>query len=121
MTAIDTLVKENKLDLRDFDRVTKLVYHSCVIDESNEDDSNQILVKKEELLSHFGQFLEKYLELEFLSSKKEKLELINFIDKINLQKELLELLKNESHFSQIQKAGQKLGKKSQSAFRAGTK
>ncbi len=48
--------------------------------------------------------------------KKEKLELINFIDKMNIQKELLELQKEETNISQIETAGKRLGKKSQSAF-----
>lgn len=42
--------------------------------------------------------------------------LINFIDKINMQKELLQLKRNEIGISEIQIAGKRLGKKSQSAF-----
>ena len=117
MTAVlDKLEKENRIDQQDFDRVAKLVYHSFLINIETNYKSNIILDKKEELLVSFSQFLEKYLELQFLNSKKDKLELINFIDKMNMQKELLELQKNETNISQIQEAGQRLGKKSQSAF-----
>lgn len=113
-TVIDKLEQENKIEEQDFDNVARLVFHSFQINRNYR--SHNFIEKKEELLNHFSQFLEKYLELQFLSSKKDKLDLINFIDKMNMQKELLELQKGETNISQIKKAAQRLGKKSQSAF-----
>ena len=74
--------------------------------------------KKEELMMHLTQFLEKYLELQLLKGKDDKLEIINFIDKMNLYRELLEVQKNSVLHSQLEKAGRSLGKKSQSAFKS---
>ncbi len=113
-TVLDRLEKENKIEMHEFDNVARLVFHSFQIHRNYR--SHNFIEKKEELLNHFGQFLEKFLELQFLSSKKDKLELINFIDKMNMQKELLELQKGETNISQIRKAAQRLGAKSQSAF-----
>ena len=49
--------------------------------------------------------------------RKNKLELINFLDKLNTQKELLELAKGQTNITDIRKAAKRLGKKSQSAFK----
>lgn len=114
-TIIENLEQKNTIDEQDLDKISKLVFHSFLINRNYK--SHNFLDKKEELLIQFTQFLEKYLELQFLSSKKDKLELINFIDKMNMQKELLELQKNETNILNIKTAGQSLGRKSQSAFK----
>ena len=90
------------------------MFHSFLIKRNYK--SHNFLDIKEELISHFTKFLEKYLELQLLNSKKDKLGLINFIDKMNLQKELVGLKKNETTIEEIEKAGRSLGRKSQSAF-----
>ena len=115
-TVLDKLEQQNTIDEQDFDKMSKLVFHSFLINRSYK--SHSFLDKKDELLNYFTQFLEKYLELQFLSSKKDKLELINFIDKMNMQRELLELQRNETDMTQIKTAGQQLGRKSQSAFKS---
>ena len=51
-----------------------------------------------------------------LNDKKKKLEFINFIDKLNLQKELLDLQKGITNIDDIKKSAQRFGRKSQSAF-----
>jgi hypothetical protein len=43
--------------------------------------------------------------------------LIDFIDKINHQRELLELITKETNIEDIKKAGKHLARKSQSAFK----
>ena len=114
MEVIEKLEQQNTIEEWEFDQMSKIVFQSFLIHRNYK--SHNLLDKKEELISYFTQFLEKYLELQFLSSKKEKLELINFIDKMNMQKELLELQRNETDLVQIKLAGKSLGRKSQSAF-----
>ena len=114
MTVLEKLEKQNTIEEQEFDRMSKFVFNSFLINRNYK--SHNYLNKKEEMIISFTQFLEKYLELQFLSSKKDKLELINFIDKINMQKELVELQRNEISILQIRLAGKRLGKKSQSAF-----
>jgi hypothetical protein len=115
MTVIEKIEKQNNIEEQEFDHImSKLVFQSFLVNKSYK--SHNFLDKKEELIIHFTQFLEKYLNLQFISSKKDKLDLINFIDKMNMQRELLELQRNETDISQIQLAGKRLGKKSQSAF-----
>ena len=114
MTTLEKYGNENQLEKQDFDKVVKLVFESFLL--KREYKSQNFLNKKEELMTNFTQFLEKYLELKFLNSKEDKLELIEFIDKMNVQKELVELKRKETSFSEIEKAGKSLGRKSQSAF-----
>lgn len=115
MTILEKYENENTLEEQDFDKVSKLMFQSFLI-KGNYKNQN-FLDKKEELISYFTQFLEKFLELQFLNSKKDKLHIINFIDKMNIQKELVELRKNETTLEEIEKAGKSLGRKSQSAFK----
>lgn len=114
MTILEKYENENTLEEQDFDKVSKLMFQSFLIKRNYRSPS--FLDKKEELISHFTLFLEKYLELQFLNSKKDKLSLIDFIDKMNMQKELVELKKKETTLEEIEKAGKSLGRKSQSAF-----
>lgn len=120
MNAIEKIKKQNSIDETEFDGMSKLMFQSFQINKSDYKSENYI-AKKGELISSFTQFLEKYLELHFLSSKVEKLVLINFIDKMNMQKELLELQKGNTKMSDIKIAGNRLGKKSQSAFETKSK
>jgi hypothetical protein len=114
MNAIEKITKRNSIDETEFESMSKLMFQSFQINKQYKSES--YLTKKEELINSFTQFLEKYLELHFLNSKKEKLEIINFIDKMNMQKELLELQRGDIKISDIQIAANRLGKKSQSAF-----
>ena len=114
MTAIERLEKQNNIQEEEFDNVMSNVFQSFLVKKFYK--SGNYLDKKEELLNYFTQFLEKYLKLQFINSKKDKVDLINFIDKINMQRELVELQRNEIDISQIKIAGKRLGKKSQSAF-----
>jgi hypothetical protein len=68
-----------------------------------------------DLISSFVKLMDKYLELKVID-KKNRIEIINFIDKLNLQKELLDLQKGVSNMKDIKVAAHRLGRKSQSAF-----
>lgn len=55
-------------------------------------------------------------ELKNSKNAKDKLALMHFIDKLIMQKELLELQAGITNLADIQIAAQRLGKKSQSTF-----
>lgn len=115
MTTIEKYENENALKAHDFDAFSKLMFQSFLINRNSTD--NEILNKKEELISSLTTFLEKFLELKFADSKQDTLKLIDLIDKMNIQKELVELQKNQINLTEIEAAAQSLGKKSQSAFK----
>lgn len=116
MTAIKELEKNNKIEQSEFDNISKMLLESLQI--KSDYKSVSFLNKKDELLEHFSMFLEKYLQLHFLTSPQDKLQLINFIDKLNMQRELLDLKKGKIKRSDIELAGQRLGRKAQSAFKS---
>lgn len=115
MTAIQKIEELNKIDQNEFDNLIKIVFESFRINRQYK--SISFLSKKEELIDYFSTFIEKYLELQFIKNKDQKLELINFIDKLNMQRELLELAKVKTNITDITVAANRLGKKSQSAFK----
>ncbi len=114
MSILAQLEQKNKIEEQDFDKVSKLVFQSFTLNNKRKSLSN--LHKKEDLIDSYTHFLKQYLELEFLSSKDDKLELINFIDKMNTQKELLALMRDETSLEKIKADANRLGNKSQSAF-----
>lgn len=114
MTTLEKIEQKNNIEEQEFGKMSKLLFQSFIITKKYK--SFTFLGKKEELINYFTEFLEKFLDLQLVTSKRDKLELINFIDKMNVQKELLELKKNQITPAEIQLAGKRLGKKSQSAF-----
>jgi hypothetical protein len=118
---IDSL---NKIGAEEFDRISRILFDSFKISSTDSPNvelkSKQIsdLSKKEELIISYSSFLNKLLELKFVESKKSKLELIDFLDKLNLQRELIEIAQGQLTFSDVNKNAKRLGKKSQSAFKS---
>ena len=115
MAALQEIESINQINEQDLSNVTKIVLESLMIKRNSKKHS--LATKQEEFINIFSSFLEKYLDLEMVSSRQNKIYLINFIDKLNMQKELLELLKGETNVSDIKIAAQRLGRKSQSAFK----
>lgn len=115
MTTIQKIEELNKIDQNELSSLTKIIYESIILRRKYK--SAAVLDKKEELLDNFSSLIEKYLELNFIKDKEKKLELIDFIDKLNMQRELLELAKGEIDEKTLKIASGRLGRKSQSAFR----
>lgn len=114
MSIVEQLERENKIEEHDIDTMSKLLFQSFSVKKNYRKPST--LSKKEDLIVSYTDFLKKYLEGQFLTSKKDKLTLINLIDKMNMQKELLELQRKEIKMNDIINAGKTLGAKSQSSF-----
>ncbi|ANI88841.1 hypothetical protein A9P82_05780 [Arachidicoccus ginsenosidimutans] len=112
--AIRRFSKENIIEEDEFDNAMSNVFHAISINRTYKSEVH--IEKKDELLVDLTQLLKKYLTLQLGISKKDKLDFIKLIDKMNLQRELLELQRNELNISQIRIAGKRLGKKAQSAF-----
>ena len=104
----------NRIEKHDIDTLSNIVFDSILV--KGDYKTTAQLDKKEKLIDAFAAFVEQLVELRLTSSKENKLELINFIDKLNMQKELLELEKGEISISDIQTVANRLGRKAQSAF-----
>src|SRR5260221_11331222 len=112
--TLSEIRNRNEIREKEFDEMTKLMFDSFLIKKSRKDKS--LLEKQTYLISLFSDILNKYLEFQMLSDRKRKLEVINFIDKLNLQKELINLQKGASNIDDIKAKAQRFGRKSQSAF-----
>jgi hypothetical protein len=113
-SILSELKAQNEIEEEEFSEMTRLLYGSFVLKKPNKD--KKILEKQSILISLFTEMLSKYLELKMVNDKKIKLEFINFIDKLNLQKELLDLQKGITSINDIKETAQRFGRKSQSAF-----
>ena len=113
-TTLTELEGKDEIGEKEFSEMTKLMYGSFLIKRTKNDKS--VIEKQTILISLFTQVLNKYLEFQMLDDKKKKLEFINFIDKLNLQKEQLHLQKGITNINDIKEAAQRFGRKSQSAF-----
>ncbi len=114
METIEEIEQNNKIHKHEFDTISNMMFESFLITSYQQNIST--VIKQNELLDHFRLFLKKYLQLQFFNSTQDKLAVMDFIDKLNLQKELLELKTDNTNLADIQIAAQRLGKKSQSAF-----
>jgi hypothetical protein len=115
MISITEIGNKNEINEKEFRQMTKLMYDSFLIKKTKKDKS--LLEKQGLLIGLFTDLLNKYLEFQFLTSRNTKLEFINFIDKLNLQKEIIELQKGVTNIDDIKTASRRLGKKAQSSFK----
>ncbi|MGV3684468.1 MAG: hypothetical protein ACO1NS_02505 [Daejeonella sp.] len=114
MTTLEFAKQKNQINDEELLEITQIMFNSFKINRNYKDLT--YVSKKETLISLFSSFIEQYLKMNFTGSKENKLRLIKFVSKLNSQKELLELASGEISLDDIQKAGKRLGKKSQSAF-----
>lgn len=114
MTVLERYEVENKIDEQEFDHIMSGVFNTFLLHNYSYKSENQ-LRKKDEMLDQFGQLLETYIDLKFKISQNEKLTILNFLDKINMQRELLELKRNEIAMTDIKNASKRFGKKAQSS------
>jgi hypothetical protein len=112
-TTLTRIKKQNEINEEEFNDITKLLYSSFLLKRSTKDPS--IIEKKLFLLTSFAELMNQYLELRMVD-RKNRLELINFIDKLNLQKELLDIQKGVTDIRTIKETAQRFGRKSQSVF-----
>jgi len=114
MTTLQALKDDNHISDEELHEITKFILNSFIVRGQYKNEA--YVAKKESLISSFTEFIEQYLALHFTGTRERKLQLIKFISKLNMQKELLELASGATNLDDIKKAGKRLGKKSQSAF-----
>ncbi len=114
MTVIDKYIEKTKIENENLHQVIFSIFNFTDIKTTYKRVST--VDKKEEMVDEIISLLEKYLELDIVKDKSQKLEIINVLDKLHFRKELLEVIKSKIDFNDIKKAGNRIGKKSQSAF-----
>lgn len=114
MAVLDKYIEKTKIEEENLHHLISSIFSFTDIKDNYKHIST--VDKKEEIVDGIISLLEKYLELGIVKNKSQKLEIIDVLDKLHFRKEVLEGMKNNIDFEKIEKAGKKLGKKSQSAF-----
>ena len=114
MTTIDKYIEKTRIQNESLHQVIFSIFNFTDIKTNYKRAST--VQKKEEMVDEVISVMEKFLELNIVKDKSQKLEMIDVLDKLYFKKEVLELLKSEIKLKDIQEAGNRLGKKSQSAF-----
>jgi hypothetical protein len=114
MTVIDKYIEKANIENENLHQVIISIFNFTKIKTNYKRVST--VNKKEEMVDEIISLLEKYLELDIVKEKSQKLEIIDVLDKLHFRKEVLEVIKSKIEINDIKKAGNRLGKKSQSAF-----
>lgn len=92
--------------------ISRILFNSFAIVEEKE--TKLEIDKKEESLNAFYVYLKSLIDN--YQRKEEKFLIIKILDRLTLQKELLELTKEKMSFLDVKMAAQRLGRKAQSSF-----
>ncbi len=114
MEMNEKLAGRNAIDRTGLDSIVRILCDSFLIKSNHKKISS--IKKKEELIEDFSALLEKHLQFRFNTSPNDRLEMINFIDKLNQQRELLEIEKGKLTIDDVKRASERLSKKAQSGF-----
>lgn len=112
MTTLEAAKAQSRINKDELRQITEIMFETL----NSEDFSHSSLTKKEQTIDLISNTIELYLKLNFSGSKEQKVQLIKFVSKLNMQRALLELEAGLTNVNDIFEAGQRLGKKSQSAF-----
>jgi thiamine kinase-like enzyme len=112
MTTLEAAKEQSRINKDELRQITDIMFETL----NGKDLNHSSVTKKEQTIDFFTHTIEQYLKLNFSGSKEQKVQLIKFVSKLNIQKELLELEAGLTNVTDIFEAGKRLGKKSQSAF-----
>jgi hypothetical protein len=111
----DQLKEENKISFSEFEEFSQPLFKSIVIT-LDKSISEKDLIKKQQTLITLKQLIDDVKSIGALSTQDEKIKTINFLEKIDLQIELIDLKLGKIKSSDLKIAGLRLGKKAQSGF-----
>ena len=115
MTVIE-LAKDNELQQADIFHISEFIVSSIEIKPS--DKKNNTIGAQEAILDSLADMLEKMLTLNQDLSKQNKIEIIHLLNKLKINKEYIQLIKDngDDDLKNLQVASARFAKKSQSAF-----
>jgi predicted MPP superfamily phosphohydrolase len=111
--TINNIEKENQISKNEFDQVSSLLYGSIVL--SNKDNT-QNLNEKTQTLDFLIAFLNDYLNSHEWESDESEIKFIDFLSKLQLQKEVLQIMTSEKTLSDIKSSIRTFEKKNEFAI-----
>ena len=114
MITIAELDTINVVNEDDLSKINIVLLESFLVNNFNLNE--EVVIYKENIIDGFMELLKKMMSQNSEMSKESRLIVIKLLDKLNVQKENLEIIKLKTDISDIRKASERLSKKSQSAF-----
>jgi|GEM_PF-1848196 len=108
--TLENLEKDNQITQNEFEQLTGLIYTSVTM--SNKDDKKEFR-HKSQTLDFLIAFLNDYLSTHEFESNVAELQFIDFLSKLQLQKEVLQLATGDVKPSNVQSAIRTFAVKSQ--------
>ena len=117
MEALEKYKQKIQFNENELEDVIHIIFNYTNINSDYKRSST--INKKEKMIDAIIPLFEKCLELDIPMDRNEKISIINTLDKFHFRKEILEIFKKNIDLKDIEKAGIRLGKKSQSSFWTG--
>lgn len=111
---LENIKEDIKIEEKSLNNFISYIFHYSQINRPYKRKST--IDKKSEIIDLIIPLMEKSLQLNLNMEKDMKLQIMKLLDTINLRKELLEVFENNIEESDLKKASNRLGKKSQSTF-----
>jgi len=114
MEILDKIKDDNELNKKSIeDTMEQMFYLMFNIPEKS---NKQKLSFKEDIINDYIKIIEKFLVSNFIESDILKVKLIDFVNRLNTQKEILEVITNKRSQSDLEAIAFRLGERAQSAF-----
>lgn len=114
MIAVESIGELNTIKVEDLNEINPVLFDAFHIDDINLGES--ITKDKLEWLNGFADVLKKIFFRDSTLSDDSKLVIIKLLDKINTQRDILEMIISKTSPEDLLIASERLSKKSQSAF-----
>lgn len=114
MELIDQIQAKNKLD-KELIEDTMGQMFTVLFNVPNNISSTRLSFKYDLVQDYIG-IVQKMLSSGFVRSNEKKIQLIDFIDRLNTQSEVIEFLQSDKSKADLKKAAKRLGDKAQSSF-----
>lgn len=111
---IDKIKEDNKINKDLIETTMEQMFHS-IFDVSDKISAKKLSIK-EELIEDYLRLTQKMLTAGFLKSDKEKIRVMDLVDRLNTQIELIEIIKSHKSESHLTDAAKRLYKRAQSSF-----
>lgn len=111
----DDLIADNQISFSEFEEFSLPLFKSIVF-MMDKPSPEKDLIKKQQTLNTLKQLIGDVTSIDTLDSKDDKIKMINFLEKIDLQIELIDLKLGKLKSSDLKAAGMRMGKKAQSGF-----
>lgn len=111
---LENIKEEIQIEEKSLNNFVSYIFHYSQINRPYKRQST--IDKKSEIIDLLIPLMEKSLQLNLNMQKDMKLQIMKLLDAINLRKEILEVFGNDIKESDLKKASNRLGKKSQSTF-----